>query len=353
MTPADASQDLIEQVRAAAESRTALRIVGGNTKAFYGRRVAGTPLSTLAHCGIVNHDPAELVVTVRSGTQLDDLESTLAEHGQCLPFEPPHFGTGATVGGMIACGLAGPARASTGTVRDYVLGARLLTGDARVLRFGGEVIKNVAGYDVSRLLAGSLGILGVLLEISIKVLPRRPASATQVFELDATAALTRVAELAAKPLPLTASCWVEGCLYLRFDASEPALARVLRELGGEALREPGAFWAGIREQTHAFFSGATRLHRIHARGDRPSSAARESALYEWHGMQRWCRDLAAESLSRLRSEPGTQLTLFRGGQPDQDVFAPLPPPVMQLHRALKQAFDPAGILNPGRMYAEL
>ena len=353
MRDADASEDLVERVRVAHARHAPLRIVGGDTKSFYGRPVRGESLSTEPHRGIVAYDPAELVITVRSGTPLAEVESVLSERGQCLPFEPPRFGDGGTVGGMVAAGLAGPARCSAGSVRDHVLGARLLTGDARVLKFGGEVIKNVAGYDVSRLLAGSLGILGVLLEVSLKVLPRRPASVTQVLELDAAAALERIAELARSAWPLIASCWVDGSLYLRFDASAAALERVRARIGGESLSQADAFWTGVRDHTHPFFSSAERLVRVYTRVSSSPQACPELPLIEWHGAERWYRNVELADVDGRIADQRAQVCQFRGGDLDSERFAALPAPLARLHRTLKNVFDPVGILNPGRMYADL
>ena len=351
MADADATSELAERMRSARARHQPLAIAGGGTKAFFGRMLRGEPLSTTAHRGIVTYDPAELVVTVRAGTPLVELESVLAEQGQCLPFEPPHYGPQATVGGMVAAGLAGPARATAGAVRDYVLGVRLLTGDARVLRFGGEVIKNVAGYDVSRLLAGSLGILGVLLEISLKVLPRRPAATTRALEVPPAAALEYTTRLARSAVPLTASCWIDDRLYLRLEASEAALAGLERQVGGERIDDGTAFWHSIREQTHPFFTGATTVVRAHLPASAPPLDRPQ--CIEWHGMQRWYTDLAPATLATERQDDRAQLTAFRGAGDDRDVFAPLPGPLMQLHRELKRVFDPDGIMNPGRMYPEL
>lgn len=350
MPDVDATRELAEQVRDACDRRAPLNIVGGGTKAFYGRAVDGEPLRTSAHQGIVRYDPAELVITARAGTPLEQLEAELANHGQYLPFEPPHFGRDATVGGMVAAGLAGPARVSAGTVRDYVLGVSLLTGDARTLRFGGEVIKNVAGYDVSRLLAGSLGILGVLLEVSIKVLPRRPASMTQVLELAAAAAMEKVTRWATSTLPLTASCWSEGRLHVRFDASAAALDRVRRLIGGESLADADAFWGGLREHSHPFFHAPGRLLRSHVAAQTPTVESEGQTLMEWHGTQRWYRDVGPSVMSLGRE---SHVTVFRGGDGNAEVFAPLSPGLRRLHEALKRIFDPAGILNPGRMYRGL
>jgi glycolate oxidase FAD binding subunit len=351
----DATSDLASQVRQATADRQPLRIVGGDTKAFYGRRPQGAPLETRGHAGILSHDPAELVITARGGTPLLEVEAQLASHGQRLPFEPPHFGANATLGGTVACGLAGPARAWMGPLSDFVLGARVLTGDGRVLRFGGEVMKNVAGYDVARLMAGSLGILGVLLDVSLKVLPLPAGERTFTLELDEARALERVAELARGALPLSASGWTDGRLYLRFEGSEATLDVVQRTVGGEVVPQSRNFWASLREQTHPFFAGPQPLWRCTVPPLAPPLALGGATLIEWNGAQRWCRCEPGVAAFDAAGAAGGHATLFRNGPSPGlgDVFAPLARPVMRLHRELKRAFDPAGILNPGRMYAEL
>jgi glycolate oxidase FAD binding subunit len=349
----DGTDDLLAQVREATARGTALRIVGGNTKWFYGRGIAGAQLSTRDHTGILRHDPAELVLTARGGTPLAEVEAQLAAHGQRLPFEPPHFGANATLGGTVAAGLAGPARAWAGPVRDYVLGARVLTGDGRVLRFGGEVMKNVAGYDVARLMAGSLGVLGALLDVSLKVLPRAAAERTLALELHEAQALEHLASLARGALPLSASCWIDGRLYLRFEGSTETLDAVAARVGGELLPDCGSFWASLREQTHPFFAGAQPLWRCTVPGLVAPLALESEPLVEWNGMQRWYHCAADAPVFEAAEAVSGYATLFRHGTGAAEVFTPLAPPVLRLHRELKRVFDPAGILNPGRMYADL
>jgi glycolate oxidase FAD binding subunit len=349
----DGTDDLLAQVCEAATRSVALRIVGGDTKRFYGRAIDGVPLATRGHTGILRHDPAELVLTARGGTPLAEVETRLAAHGQRLPFEPPHFGTDATLGGTVAAGLAGPARAWAGPLRDYVLGARILTGDGRVLRFGGEVMKNVAGYDVARLMAGSLGVLGVLLDVSLKVLPRPADERTLALELDQAQALEHMASLARGALPLSASSWVDGQLYLRFEGSLETLDAVAARVGGELLPDGGSFWASLREQTHPFFAGEQPLWRCTVPGLVAPLPLGDVSLVEWNGMQRWYRGGTDTAALEAATEVGGHATLFRHHTGAADAFTPLAPPLLRLHRELKRVFDPAGILNPGRMYADL
>ena len=352
-----ALQSLVERVLSAAADGTPLRLRGGGTKDFYGNLPRGEVLSTRALAGVVAYEPSELVVTVRSGTPLAELEALIAERGQMLAFEPPHFGEGATVGGCVAAGLAGPRRASAGTnyggVRDSVLGARLLDGRGQVLSFGGTVMKNVAGYDVARVLAGSLGILGILVEVSLKVLPRPAVETTLRFELTEAAALTRLNEWGGKPLPISASAWSAGRLLLRLSGAPAALQAARDSLGGEEV-DGAPIWLEIREQRHPFFGPDAPLWRISL----PSTAAPlglgDEQLIEWGGALRWLRSNLPTAQVRARAAAlGGHATLFRGGDRSQGVFTPLPPALAVIHRRLKSEFDPAGIFNPGRMYAEL
>jgi glycolate oxidase FAD binding subunit len=349
----DRTTDLAALARDATARRAPLRIVGGDTKGFLGRPVEGEALSVASHRGVLRHDPAELVITARAGTPLAEVEDCLAAHGQRLAFEPPHFGPAATLGGTVACALAGPARAWSGPLRDYVLGARLLTGDGRVLRFGGEVMKNVAGYDVARLLAGSFGVLGVLLDVSLKVLPRPLGQRTLTLELDEAHALERLAELGRGALPLSAGGWMDGRLYLRFDGSEATLDSIERRVGGEVVAGSSSLWTSLREQTHPSFAGGQALWRCTVPAQAPPLPLGNATLIEWNGLQRWYRCEPGVPVFDVAAAAGGHATLFRHAPPGAEVFAPLAAPLMRLHRELKRVFDPAGILNPGRMYAEL
>ncbi len=361
---------LIDQVRAARAAKTPLNICGGGSKAFYGGLPQGATLDLRPLAGISSYEPSELVVTVRAGTPLATLEAALAAQGQCLPFEPPRFnanatniGTvggmvGGTVGGMVAAGLAGPARAAVGGVRDYVLGATLLNGQAQVLSFGGQVMKNVAGYDVSRLLAGSLGVLGVICEVSLKVLPLPVASATLRFEMTEAAALKQLNTWGGQPLPVNASAWWDGMLVLRLCGAAAAVQSASRRLGGEPVDATlaTAFWQGLRDHSDEFFSNAqaavdhgATLWRLAVPQTAPPLGLSGEQLVEWGGGQRWVVTTAAASTLRdAAARVGGHATAFRGGL-RSDVFAPLSAPLARLHRELKAAFDPDGIFNPGRL----
>jgi glycolate oxidase FAD binding subunit len=350
----DATEELTAHVLASVAAGTPLEVRGSGSKRFYGRGVRGEILSTQRHRGIIDYDPQELVLTARGGTLLVDIESALRARGQHLPFEPPHFGEGATLGGAIACGLAGPARPAAGPVRDFVLGLKVLTGDGHVLQFGGRVMKNVAGYDVARLMVGALGTLGVLLEISVKVLPRPPQEVTLAFPLDAHKALARMSDWAAKPLPITATCWTDDVLYARLHGSAAAVADGQRQIGGAELAEGGRFWLSIREHTHPFFRSDASLWRLSVPAEEPLEALRGRALIEWGGTQRWfVADDARVDVRSACAQARGFATRFRGRRPDDEVFAPLPEARLRVHHELKKAFDPHGILNPGRLYAAL
>jgi glycolate oxidase FAD binding subunit len=359
--PHPALAALVERVQASRATQQPLDIRGGNTKAFYGNRHVGEVLDVRLLAGISSYEPSELVVTARAGTPLAELEAVLAEKGQCLPFEPPRFAGGGTVGGMVAAGLSGPARAAVGGVRDYVLGATLLNGRAELLTFGGQVMKNVAGYDVSRVLAGSLGILGVICEVSLKVLPQPVAQGTLRFELDAGQAIQRLQVLGGQPLPLHASAWWDGMLVLRLAGAAAAVDAAARQLGGEVV-EPAmaaAFWRGLRDQTDEFFVGATEavsrgasLWRLSLPAATPLLKLAGQQLIEWGGAQRWlCTPLPAVVVREAAQLAGGHATLFRGGDFITGAFAPLSPAMERLHRELKAAFDPQGIFNRGRLYA--
>lgn len=348
---------LAECIRDAAADRRPLCIRGGGSKDFYGNPPRGELLGTESLTGILEYQPSELVLSALGGTPLDDIEATLHAHGQMLAFEPPHFGPGATIGGCVAAGLAGPRRASSGPshggVRDFVLGARLVDGSGRLLSFGGTVMKNVAGYDVSRALAGSLGILGLIAEVSVKVLPRPAVEASLRLEMDLEPALERLRHWTGQPLPLSASAWVAGCLYLRLSGSSSAVAEGRARLGGE-LFDGEPFWSEVREQHHPFFAARSPLWRLALPARAPALGLGSAEFVEWHGTLRWVHsDQPAEVVRARAAELGGHATLFRGGDRSGSVFHPLQPALLDIHRRLKAEFDPAGILNPGRLYAEL
>ncbi|MNK31979.1 putative FAD-linked oxidoreductase [compost metagenome] len=347
-----------QQILAASAAGKPLRLRGGGTKDWYGQQLEGEVLDTRAYAGIIDYEPTELVITARCGTPLTEIEAALAARNQMLAFEPPHFGPGATVGGVVASALSGPRRASAGALRDFVLGAVLMDGHGERLAFGGQVMKNVAGYDVSRLLAGSLGTLGLILEVSLKVLPLPLREATLRVACAEIAALRMLNEWAGKPLPISASCWHDGVLTVRLSGAEAAVSAALQSLGGEVLThdDAAAFWLSVREQTHAFFAGAGSLWRLSLPPHASAVILKGRQLIEWGGAQRWLKldgDADAASSAHIRqavAAAGGHATLFRGGDKTVGVFHPLAPAVATIHQRLRQAFDPAGIFNPHRMY---
>jgi FAD/FMN-containing dehydrogenase len=354
---------LIGRVDRARSQRTPLDICGDGTKSFYGGPVRGEPLDVTELAGISSYEPTELVVTVRAGTPLVELETALAERGQCLPFEPPRFLGGGTVGGMVAAGLSGPARASLGSVRDHVLGVTLLNGRGEVLTFGGQVAKNVAGYDVSRLVVGSLGILGIICEASLKVMPVPRATATLSFDCDERRALEQLNRWASQPLPVNATAWSEGKLRVRLAGAAAAVSAACDSLGGTQVAPvaAAAWWSGLRDQTQDFFAlnedelaCGECLWRLSMPRSSPPVEMPGRQLIGWHGAERWWRTGAAPREVRAAAvSSGGHATLVRGADKSAGVFTPLNAVLMRIHHGLKQAFDPAGIFNPGRLYAGL
>jgi glycolate oxidase FAD binding subunit len=357
---APALQHLTEQILAASAQASPLCIRGGGSKDFYGQPPHGALLDTRPLHGILSYEPSELFVRAQAGTPLAEVETLLAEKNQCLPFEPPHFNRGhasvATVGGMVAAGLSGPARASVGGVRDYVLGLSLLNGRGEHLSFGGQVMKNVAGYDVSRLLVGSLGILGVVTEVSLKVLPLPAAEATLRFDVDEAQALVLLNRWAAQPLPINASCWLDGVLWLRLRGAQAAVMAAQKSLGGQPVDGAADFWQALREQTLPFFAlkDGQALWRV-AVPDTAPPLGLGPTLLEWGGAQRWLKISAdsAQKVQEASAKHGGYATLFVAQEKSVARFAPLPPVLARIHRELKKQFDPAGIFNRGRLYPDL
>jgi glycolate oxidase FAD binding subunit len=350
----DPVQVLAESIRTAADAKRPLQIRGGGSKSFYGNTTSGDDLDVSSYRGIIDYEPTELVITARAGTPLADIETAMREQGQMLGFEPPHFGGNPTLGGCIAAGLSGPRRPYAGSARDFVLGLRMLDGRGTDLRFGGQVMKNVAGYDVSRLITGSLGTLGVILEVSLKALPLPPSEMTLCREQTPGEALTLMNEWAGKPLPITATCHVDGRLYVRLAGAKPAVQSAAAKLGGETVPDGAAFWQGIRNQSHAFFKGDEPLWRLSLSSTTSELQLPGAQLIEWGGALRWLRsDSDAMSVRKTARSGDGHATRFRGGDVRTGAFHPLPSAMLKLHKRVKQAMDPAGILNPGRMYPEL
>ena len=347
----DWTERLRDRSLAAAADGTPVAVTGGGTKEFLGRITQAEHFDVSGHRGIVSYEPTELVLSARGGTPLAEVTVALAERGQMLAFEPPSFGADATIGGTIATGLSGPARPYAGAARDFVLGTRVLNGKGEALRFGGEVMKNVAGYDVSRLMTGAFGTLGVLLEVSLKVLPRPAVSRTLAFDVGAAEAIERCNAWAATPVPVTGACHDGERLRIRLSGTGGGVEAAARALGGETL-DGDAFWAALREQTLPFFTGAGEaLWRVSVPPGTGPIRIGGDVLVDWGGALRWLRtDATADEVRAAAEHAGGHATLFRGGDRTREVFHPLPPAVRGLHERLKAAFDPCGIFNPGRMY---
>lgn len=355
-------QDVIDQFANTIRTtrpESPLWIRGGDSKDFYGNHIPGRDnnlLDARPYHGIVSYEPTELVVTVRAGTRLIDLESELLANRQMLAFDPPHFTESATIGGCVAAGLSGPRRASTGSVRDFVLGVRMMDGRGDDLHFGGQVMKNVAGYDVSRLMVGSMGTLGLLLEISLKVLPRPPVEMTISLQMNESDAIERMNHWAGKPLPISATCFHNNLLTLRLSGAEPAVRAAHLNLGGDRLEEGDAFWRSVRDQAHPFFQSERTLWRLSIKSTTPPLSLPAPQLTEWGGALRWLitdSALAHEEVRTVAKAAGGHATLFCGCTPSTEAFHPLSPEMMLVHRRLKEKFDPLRILNPGRLYPDL
>lgn len=356
--------ELCDQVLAARASFRPLLIRGGNTKSFYGNPFlqngeAPVVLDTRALRGIVNYQPTELVLTAQAGTSLQEVIDTLDASGQMLAFDPPAFGPEATIGGCVACGLSGPGRQGGGPLKDYVLGAHLLDAQSRVLKFGGEVMKNVAGYDVARLLAGSMGMFGAIVQVSLKVAPKPVQTCTLEWDVSEEAALRQCHGWRALPLPVSASAWEStgpqsGRLRLRLSGASAAVSSARIKLGGDSVspEQAARYWDQARNQRLAFFC-APSLWRIAVP---PGTGALNlgPTFFEWGGGQRWvAAQCDAQHIQGVAARAGGHATLFRfaPGQelPPGGVFQPLSPAVTTIVKRLKQEFDPQGLFNPSRL----
>ncbi|MCW8855520.1 MAG: glycolate oxidase subunit GlcE [Gammaproteobacteria bacterium] len=353
MNTSDISKELQDKVITASNKKTPLSIQGGATKSFYGRQTSAEILDTRDHQGIINYEPTELVITAHAGTKLSVIEQTLADNNQMLSFEPPAFGDAATIGGTIACNLSGPRRAYCGAARDYVLGTRLLNGKGEILSFGGEVMKNVAGYDVSRLVTGALGTLGVILDVSLKILPRPEAEITLAHQCTITEAFKKLNHWARSPLPISASCFTDAGMHIRLSGTEGTIKATKKIIGGDEINNSDHFWHSIKEQQHSFFNNDRNLWRLSVASNSKELSLNGKYLYEWAGALRWLlSDEPADKIYKMASSLGGHAILFRNQTANDNTFQPLPEALMKLHKNLKQSFDPYGILNPGRMYKD-
>jgi len=345
-TDTDISQALAETVKTAAQKRTPLVICGGGTKRFHTGDYRGDALDVTGHRGIVSYDSTELVITARAGTPLAEIEATLTEKNQMLGFEPPAFGTGATLGGTIACGLSGPRRPYAGAARDFVLGTKIINGQGNMLKFGGEVMKNVAGYDVSRLMAGARGALGVLLEVSLKVLPKPAQEITLSFEMPADSAITTMCAWGGQSLPLSAAAHLGDTLYVRLSGVESSLRAARAKLGGERMDKGDAFWREMREHQRGFFQDETPLWRLSVPPATSPLPLEGHWLIDWGGAQRWLKSSASSGEIRDAAQSaGGYAALFRGDTTNPVSLSAPDPALARIQKSIKQAFDPLGILN--------
>lgn len=353
---ADESEALQKQILSARKNNRKLNIVGGGTKDFMGRSAdnKADALSLAEHTGIVEYHPVELIMTVRAGTRIADIEAALAEEGQCLHFEPPKFGDASTLGGTLACNLSGPARPWSGSVRDQVLGIRLLNGKGEHLRFGGQVMKNVAGYDVSRLQAGAMGTLGVMTEISLKVMPVPASSMTLVQEMPMADVIKYMNQRAGEPKPITGAAWVDGKVYLRLSGAKSAVEATAEKWPGEVMEQGEAFWKQLQHMTHEFFQGEAPLWRFSVGSTAPNPELEGPMLIDWAGSQRWYRGEAdMAKLESMAKRAGGQVSLFRGGDRTDEVMHYQPEALQNIQKRLKESFDPDGLFNPARLYSWL
>ncbi|MDH3759427.1 MAG: glycolate oxidase subunit GlcE [Gammaproteobacteria bacterium] len=344
--------ELSTQIRAVAANGGEIEIIGGGSKRFYGEAIEALPIDVSGHSGIIDYDPAELVITLRAGCKLKEVEALLAQNRQMFGFEPPCFGEDATIGGMVATGLAGPRRAWAGSIRDFVLGVKLLDGRGQVLQFGGRVIKNVAGFDVSRLMVGALGTLGIILEVSIRVIPVSETELTIGYEhASADEHIRWINGLGCEPFPITASLWHDGRSQLRLSGSEQGVSQAASQLGGDATETD---WRQVKEQRLEFFDTELPLSRISLPPASPDMLALDSQLIEWGGARRWCRgEIDVDALRERVAGAGGNLCAYRRHADGVPMFHPLPAAMLKLQRNIKSSFDPAAIFNPGRIYPGL
>lgn len=349
----DQTTSLQERIINAIDNASPIEILGLGSKRFYGRQPHGEKLSLAGHSGIISYEPSELVITARGGTPLSEIIEQLDQHNQMLAFEPPMFNGTGTLGGAVASGLSGPRRPYAGAARDFVLGVKCLNGKGELLSFGGQVMKNVAGYDVSRLMCGALGTLGVLLEISLKVLPKPEHEITLLRECNHEEALLLIDHFSGQHIPLSAACHYDKQLHLRLSGAKTAILNASAMIGGDELKNVDAFWSSLRDQTHAFFNEAMPLWRLSLPAATPCLKLEGDAFIDWGGAQRWLKTSDDADLVRQICEAHDgHASLFRHDEHTSEAFHPLAPGVAALHRQLKQAFDPHGILNPQRMVAE-
>ena len=352
MSESDYIQTLCASIQQANTSQQALQIQGGGSKRFYGNQISATALDVSANTGIVEYEPSELYITARNGTLLTDIEATLEDNHQILPFEPPHFSSQATLGGTIACGLSGPRRPHASSLRDCVLGTHIVNGKGEHLEFGGKVMKNVAGYDASRLMCGAFGTLGVLTQISIRVSPKPHTEITLAIETNQSEALNKMNAWTQTQLPISATYFNDGVLYIRVAGLEKTTKKMQQEIGGETLPDSEAFWMAIKDHQTNFFQTKIPLWRVIVPNNTPTLSINGDSCLEWNGGLRWIKSNdAAQHIEKQCQAARGHATLFKAESKPIDCLANINPNLKKLHLNLKSAFDPNQILNPGRMYS--
>ena len=352
----DSSDSLKSQVAEAFENKTPLRITGGESKSFYGNNVKGEAISTVEHTGIIEYQPSELVVTVRSGTKLSDLEAELKSNNQMLAFEPPQHGESTTIGGVIACAMSGPRRVAAGSARDFVLGTTIINGKAERLKFGGQVMKNVAGYDASRLMVGAQGTLGLLLDMSLKVLPLSEAETTLKISLNIQQAIPLLRKWIKQGLPISASSHYKNILYLRLSSTSSAVeaSRKIISHAHENEEIDNTYWLDVKNQRHAFFNKTKDLWRFSHRTTSETLNTNEDTFYEWNGALCWINSSEElHTLAEKNEANATRYPIHLTNEQNANHFQPLQRGLLKIHKNLKLAFDPENILNPGRIYSYL
>lgn len=350
------TNELIAQVLDAVEAKETLAISAGCSKTFMGRQVeTDRTIDVSGHTGIVSYQPVELVMTARAGTTLAEIESALAENNQMLACEPPRFGGKATLGGTLAANVSGPGRPWYGSIRDHVLGVTLINGEAEQLRFGGQVMKNVAGYDLSRLQAGAMGGLGLMTEISLKVLPKPATTRTLKFTMDQAEAIQRMNSMSGQPKPITAAYWSSGELFVRLAGAASAVDATAKSWGGEELASDvaSALWSDLQDQQLAIFN-ADKVWRFSMKSSADVLPIEGDSLINWGGAERWyVGDHSFDRMVALAESAGGQVSLYRGGDRTDEVLHPVNPSIQSLQQRIKASVDPQGVFNPGRAFGWL
>jgi glycolate oxidase FAD binding subunit len=349
----DLTAEIADRIRAAAADGGSILLRGGGTKLRrFGRHCDATPLDLAEHRGIIDYRPAEMVMTARAGTPIDTLRAAASAARQMLPFDAPSFGGRATLGGTLACNAAGSDRPWRGSVRDAVLGIRLVNGRGEVLRFGGDVIKNVAGYDVSRLQAGALGTLGCITEVSLRLLPLPDAVLALRRSCPREEAIDALRGVAIRPLPLTGAAWYADTLHLRLAGSESALAGLAENLSAYQEDDTG-FWDALREWRLPELADETPLWILDVAPATALGPGSAEFLIDWGGARRFTRGAdSARAAQALAARGGGHAQGLWGGDRDAAAVASPPPALLDLIRRTKAALDPQRIFNPGRLYPE-